>query len=297
MQTVIIEATNGPQNWGKFLIGRFDSEWRTESKVMADSGLPGRSILSTRGWSKEHIIVFDLETNEGAAFRSIRFGCARCSSLSWAGCTRRTYPILLNCLSLSTCRTRHLKCTAIGDPGRRDQKMDQKIDNWVPLGDVKITLEQLRRLENDGKLTLTLTPGVVSFVLTLLLERPRGVSSKPSVYFFGCLQGIDEHHNEAGHYMYSSDGTDLNRLQNPWGTHPDGTLCPEGGQVQGLALIHYKDGWTAMGFWDRTGDDRGNSNSNFLVKGSYTFEEMCELVKEAYPKLWKRIGGVKLKGA
>jgi hypothetical protein len=28
MQVKFIEATNGPQNWGKFMLGRFDSdEW------------------------------------------------------------------------------------------------------------------------------------------------------------------------------------------------------------------------------------------------------------------------------
>lgn len=110
------------------------------------------------------------------------------------------------------------------------------------------------------------------------------------VYFYGCLNHTPGH-NEAGHYWRSSDGSEPPRTTNPWGRYPDGTLCIEGGQVQGAAILHQKSGWTAIGFWDRTGDDRSNSNSNFIVEGTYTFDEMCKLAQEAYPELWKRVGG------
>jgi hypothetical protein len=33
MESKIIEATNGPRNWGKFLIGRMDLEWARASAV------------------------------------------------------------------------------------------------------------------------------------------------------------------------------------------------------------------------------------------------------------------------
>jgi hypothetical protein len=119
-------------------------------------------------------------------------------------------------------------------------------------------------------------------------------SSKPVVYFYGCPKGMDKFHNEAGHTWRSSDGSscDSVRTANPWGRYPDGTLCPEL-QQQGAAILHQKNGWTAIGFWDRTGDTRGNSNSNFIVEGTYSFEEMCELAKESHPALWNRIGGVR----
>jgi len=59
-----IEVTNGPQNWGKFLVAQFDStEWRRLSAV------DGTSLLSNRGWTKDHVLVFDLQTGEGALFR------------------------------------------------------------------------------------------------------------------------------------------------------------------------------------------------------------------------------------
>lgn len=122
-------------------------------------------------------------------------------------------------------------------------------------------------------------------------------SSKPTfadkVYFFGCLEGIDEHHTQAGHYWRTADLRQPSVIPaTPWNRYPDGTLCPEGPQHQGVAKLTQKDGWTAIGFWDRTGDDRGNSNSNFIVEGTYNFDEMVKLAQEAYPLIWKRIKNV-----
>ena len=74
MITKFIEASQGGRgNWGKFLVGRFDAEeWsRTSHVAEHDVEKPlslKLSLLSARGWSPEHVIVFDLETCEGAAF-------------------------------------------------------------------------------------------------------------------------------------------------------------------------------------------------------------------------------------
>lgn len=117
------------------------------------------------------------------------------------------------------------------------------------------------------------------------------MTNKP-VYFYGCLKGIDENHTEAGHYWRQPDLTQPDNLPTMFGRYPDGTLCPAGPQYQGKALLTHKDGWTAIGFWDRTGDSRGNSNSNFFVQGTYTFDEMVKLATAAYPLLWRRFGRV-----
>lgn len=110
------------------------------------------------------------------------------------------------------------------------------------------------------------------------------------VFFFGCFRGVAGHH-EAGHYWRLPDGRRSNPY-GPFGSCPDGTLCPKGNQYQGKAWLHHKDGWTAIGLWDRTGDARGNSNSNFIVEGTYTFDEMCELIALQWLELWERIGKV-----
>lgn len=65
MLTKIIEATNGPKNWGKFLIARPDTEWERTSAV-DNSTVP---LLRARGWTRGHVWVLDLETGEGAYFR------------------------------------------------------------------------------------------------------------------------------------------------------------------------------------------------------------------------------------
>lgn len=62
MKTKIIEATNGPQNWGKFMLGRFRDEWQHQSIIA------GRSLLRSVGWAYDSLLVLDLQTGEGAIF-------------------------------------------------------------------------------------------------------------------------------------------------------------------------------------------------------------------------------------
>jgi hypothetical protein len=109
----------------------------------------------------------------------------------------------------------------------------------------------------------------------------------PKVFYFGCLDN--------GHHLYDADGEMMYRqIETPWGEHPDGVLCPDErlGQLQGKALLHQKDGWTAIGFWDRTGDSRPGSNSAFMVRGTFTFDEICRLAAAQFPTVWHRIGNV-----
>jgi len=63
VKTKIIEASNNNQNWGKFLIGEFDSEWEHRSKI------DERPLVSSRGWTRDHFWILDLQTGEGACFR------------------------------------------------------------------------------------------------------------------------------------------------------------------------------------------------------------------------------------
>ena len=63
MKIKLVEVTNGIANWGKFLLGAFDTEWEYKSVI------DGNSIIAGRGWSRDHILVLDLQTGEGAMFR------------------------------------------------------------------------------------------------------------------------------------------------------------------------------------------------------------------------------------
>ena len=70
MKTKIIEATNGPQNWGKFMLGQFDAEWWRPSAIPhALQSTLTCSLLRMVGWTPEHLLVVDLQTGEGAIFR------------------------------------------------------------------------------------------------------------------------------------------------------------------------------------------------------------------------------------
>lgn len=63
MKTKIIEGTNG-FNWGKFLVGQYNSEeWAKRSEI------DGSLLLRGRGWSEDHIWVMDLQTGEGLCVR------------------------------------------------------------------------------------------------------------------------------------------------------------------------------------------------------------------------------------
>ncbi len=64
MKLTFIEATNGRRNWGKFMVARFDDEFQIPSQVDPLC----HSLLRARGWCSRHVIVFDLETGEGAEF-------------------------------------------------------------------------------------------------------------------------------------------------------------------------------------------------------------------------------------
>lgn len=108
--------------------------------------------------------------------------------------------------------------------------------------------------------------------------------------YFGCI-GQSGHYmfNEHGHHIYGAEGT------TPWGATPDGTLCygrkdayNNGPQEQGLAVLHHKDGWTALSFWDRSVDKRGGCNSNFFAEGTYGPADMINICKEMWPQVWSR---------
>ena len=64
MKTMFIEATNGPQNWGKFMLARLEPhEMDRPSQV---SG--GSPLLRQIGFNPRALFVFDLQTGEGAVF-------------------------------------------------------------------------------------------------------------------------------------------------------------------------------------------------------------------------------------
>jgi hypothetical protein len=99
------------------------------------------------------------------------------------------------------------------------------------------------------------------------------------VYYFGM------HRPEPDRTLGECRATSYFTERNPWGYAIDGGLCPKGPEIEGRALIHHKDGWTAMSFWDRSVDHRGKCNSSFLAEGTFTFEEMLAIAREKFPRV------------
>jgi hypothetical protein len=68
MKTKVIEVTNAPEgmNWGKFLLGRLDNEWRLRSAMPDTYHTP---LMAQLGWTRDHLWVLDMQTGEGAFFR------------------------------------------------------------------------------------------------------------------------------------------------------------------------------------------------------------------------------------
>lgn len=65
MQVKFIEVTNGPRNWGKFAVCEFtEEEWWERSAVE-----PSVPLVPSRGWTRDHYLVLDLQTGEGAMFK------------------------------------------------------------------------------------------------------------------------------------------------------------------------------------------------------------------------------------
>jgi hypothetical protein len=79
MESKIIEATNGPNNWGKFLLLRPSADMWTYRSVIDDTGdddlyrIRQPLLLQYCGWGPKHLLIVDLQTKEGFAVSIDRY--------------------------------------------------------------------------------------------------------------------------------------------------------------------------------------------------------------------------------
>lgn len=113
-------------------------------------------------------------------------------------------------------------------------------------------------------------------------------------FYFGCIR-------RAGHYFFGPDLQAIYSFTNPvpW-TEVDGKLSPHAPgckgkysckclwSEEGRAILHHKEGWTALSFWDRSVDSRGGCNSSFFFKGNFTFGEMVDMANKHFPVVMGR---------
>ena len=110
------------------------------------------------------------------------------------------------------------------------------------------------------------------------------MSKTAPVYYFGCIE-------RPGHYFWKPNGTKIYDPIGPWGYAVDGKLAPSGKQVQRIAALHHKDGWTALSFWDRSVDERPGSNSAFVTEQTLSFDAMLALAQSFFPQVFARLSG------
>lgn len=109
-------------------------------------------------------------------------------------------------------------------------------------------------------------------------------------YYFGC-------HLQSGHYFWKPGMKKTNlgyrdMVNDLPFSDIDGGLAPAKGegQIEGIAKLSHKDGWTALAFWDRSVDHRPGSHSTFLFHAAeLPFAVALALARETYPEVFARI--------
>lgn len=112
-------------------------------------------------------------------------------------------------------------------------------------------------------------------------------------------------YKESGHFFFGEGGRLVLREERqgiPWQEREiDGILqpgCPDPKDrlkrrtrpmVEGEALLHHKNGWTAVSFWDSSVDTRPGCNSTYIAEGDFSFPEMVEMAKERFAERWSRM--------
>lgn len=119
------------------------------------------------------------------------------------------------------------------------------------------------------------------------------------MFYFGPWDRAGHHlTNERGRHVRDDERDTL--PWHEWRGEVDGKLQPHGSrcngraycgcpQPEGAALLHYRNGWTALAFWDRSVDSRGGCNSTYFAKGDFTFAEMVTLASTRFAYRWNKM--------
>lgn len=117
---------------------------------------------------------------------------------------------------------------------------------------------------------------------------------EPRDYFFGCR-------GHRGHEFRRADNTPLNKnecgargvpIGSPFGLEVDGGILKAKNVPDrpGEGVLVTKEGWGYLAFWDRTGDNRPNSNSGFLFNRAYEKDIAIRRAHRLFPWVFDGIG-------
>jgi len=111
----------------------------------------------------------------------------------------------------------------------------------------------------------------------------------PRVLFYGCWG------DRPGHFLHASTGQRVDERSVPWRSlylvpgARDGEMTPRHEQDEGRAELHHLDGWTAVGWWDRSGDRRHGSVAVFFVRGTIGAASALSAARAAFPHVFARM--------
>lgn len=122
------------------------------------------------------------------------------------------------------------------------------------------------------------------------------------IFYFGCWSP-----REKGHFLYPPTGRSIW----PRSVTPELPFTPEmldGGRFlpfteyrerskrweskrepQSVFRLTHESGWTLIGSWDRSADERGASNATFLAEGTHDRETMIGLARKHFAAIVDRI--------
>lgn len=110
--------------------------------------------------------------------------------------------------------------------------------------------------------------------------------------------------DRAGHYIWTPRG-DHPRPEKagPWEVHDldaspldhfnrdtgKGVVPLDRDETEGVWRLTCRDGWTALGAWDRTCDRRNGSKAVFIAEGTHDENTMRAVAAAWFPVIWARI--------
>jgi len=114
---------------------------------------------------------------------------------------------------------------------------------------------------------------------------------------------------QAGHHLFRPSGIHSrpSRQAGPWTlaeldatpyTWRGGQLGADSGrgvvpvdqhEREGVWRLTHRDGWTALGAWDRSCDTRRGSKAVFIAEGTHDEQAMREIAAREFPEVWARI--------
>lgn len=123
------------------------------------------------------------------------------------------------------------------------------------------------------------------------MNERRTAGSGPPIFYWGVWPG-----DGSGHGLMTVEGRMVpkDEQKQPWtedvlDSHWLAEYIWDIRQREGVATVIHTDGWTALAFWDRSGDERYPSRSVFIIQDTCKFPQALAQAKKAFPTIFDRI--------